>query len=210
MDPGCTRCAQAKVVCKFVIDSNKKCIACVRCNQSKGKCHWPGDREDTESGPKAISKADKGKKQKVDEENAEAGPSNQKRARTSARPIEVLDLDETEAGGSGVKEASMARYSGLEGKPEQLIKAMGLIANNLASLFELHKIVVKNSGQIADALESLLNESYGFGMVVSPLDSGSSKLDSDELCEEAEWLNTHGKDEEEESKGEDESMAEAE
>ncbi|KIO04641.1 hypothetical protein M404DRAFT_26090 [Pisolithus tinctorius Marx 270] len=208
MDPGCTRCARAQVVCEFVVDGNKKRVACVRCNLSKGKCWWPGDRKDAEAGPKI--KADKGKKRKVDEETPEPGPSQTKRAKTSVRPIEVLDLDEIEAGGSGVKEAGAARYSGLEGKLEQLIEAAGLIANNLASLFELHETAVENSGRIADALESLLDESYGFGMAVSPSDSGSSELDSDELREEAEWLKNHGEDEEEESEGEDESMAEAE
>ncbi|KIO14047.1 hypothetical protein M404DRAFT_18311 [Pisolithus tinctorius Marx 270] len=209
MDPGCTRCAQANIVCEFVVDSNKKHVACVRCNLSKGKCHWPRDGKDAEAGPKA-GRTNKGKKQKAEEENAEAGPSNQKRARTSVRPTEVLDLDELEAGGSRMKEAGVARYSGLENKLERLIKAAGLIANNLASLFELHETVVENSGRIADTLESILNESYGFGMAVSPSDSGSSELDSDELHEEAEWLKNHSEDEEEESEGEDESMAEAE
>ncbi|KIO06798.1 hypothetical protein M404DRAFT_24478 [Pisolithus tinctorius Marx 270] len=205
MDPGCTCCARAQVICEFVIDSNKKRIACVRCNQSKGKCQWPGDGKDAEAGPKA-GRSDKGKKRKADKENAEAGPSMQKQSRTSARPAEVLDLDELEASGSGVKEAGMARYSGLENKLERLIEAVGLIANNLASLFELHETAVKNSGHIADVLESILDESYGFGLAVSPLDSGSSELDSDELREEAEWLKDHSEDEEE-SEGEDESMA---
>ncbi|KIN97393.1 hypothetical protein M404DRAFT_32257 [Pisolithus tinctorius Marx 270] len=206
MDPGCTRCTRANTVCKFLMDGNKKRVACIRCNQSKGKCRWPGDGKDAEAGPKAV----KGKKRRVNEENAEAGPSNQKRARTSVRPTEVLDLDEFEAGRSGMKEVGAARYSGLENKLERLIEAAGLIANNLASLFELHETAVENSGRIADALESILDESYGFGMAVSPSDSGSSELDSDELCEEAEWLKAHGKDEEEESEGEDESMAKAE
>ncbi|KIN94076.1 hypothetical protein M404DRAFT_35412 [Pisolithus tinctorius Marx 270] len=206
MDPGCTRCTCAQVICEFVVDGNKKCIACVRCNQLKGKCRWPGDGKDAEASPKA-GRSDKGKKRKADGENTEAGPSTQKRSRTSARPAEVLDLDELEASGSGVREAGAARYSGLENKLERLIKAAGLIANNLASLFELHETAVKNSGHIADALESILDELYGFGMAVSPSDSGSSKLDSDKLREEAEWLKDHGKDEEE-SEGEDESMAE--
>ncbi|KIN92893.1 hypothetical protein M404DRAFT_36626 [Pisolithus tinctorius Marx 270] len=209
MDPGCTRCARANTVCEFLVDGNKKRVACIRCNLSKGKCRWPGDGKDAEAGPKA-GKSDKGKKRKADEESAEAGPSTQKRARTSARPTEVLDLDEFEAGGSGAKEAGAARYSGLENKLERLIEAAGLIANNLASLFELHETAVENSGRIADALEALLDESYGFGVAVSPSDSGSSELDSDELREEAEWLKAHGEDEEEESEGEDESMAEAE
>ncbi|KIO00536.1 hypothetical protein M404DRAFT_29459 [Pisolithus tinctorius Marx 270] len=187
MDPGCTHCACAQVVCEFVVDSNKKHIACVRCNQSKGKCQWPGDGKDTEASPKI--KADKGKKRKADEETPEPGPSQKKQAKTSVRPIEVLDLNETEASGSGVKEAR-------------------LIANNLASLFELHKTTVENSGCIADALELLLDESYGYRMAVSPSDSGSSELDSDELRKEAEWLKNHGEDEEGEAEGEDEDMAE--
>ncbi|KIO01722.1 hypothetical protein M404DRAFT_28460 [Pisolithus tinctorius Marx 270] len=194
MDPGCTHCAWAQTICEFVIDGNKKHIACVQCNLSKGKCCWPGDGKDTEASPKA-GRADKGKKQKAKEENTEAGPSNQKWAKTSMRPTEILDLDESEAGGSRPREAGADKYSGLEGKLD---------------LFELHETTIENSGRIADALESILNESYGFGMAVSPLDSGSSELDSDELREEAEWLKTHGEDEEEESGGEDESMAEAE
>ncbi|KIO09670.1 hypothetical protein M404DRAFT_22130 [Pisolithus tinctorius Marx 270] len=209
MDPGCTRCDQAQVVCKFLKDGNKKRVACVCCNQSKGKCWWPGDRKDIKAGPKA-GRANKGKKQKADKESAEAGPSKQKWVKTSARLTEVLDLNEFEAGGSRVKEASAARYSGLENKLERLIKAAGLIANNLASLFKLHETAVKNLGRIADALEALLDESYGFSVVVSPSDSGSSELDSDELREEAEWLKAHSEDEEEESEGEDESMAEGE
>ncbi|KIO07391.1 hypothetical protein M404DRAFT_23887 [Pisolithus tinctorius Marx 270] len=189
MDPGCTCCAWAQTICEFIVDGNKKWVACVRCNLSKGKCQLPGDGKDAEAGPKA-GKSDKGKKQKADKENAKAGPSTQKWARTSARPTEVLDLNKFEAGRSGVKEAR-------------------LIANNLASLFELHETTVENSGHIANALKSILNELYGFGMVVSPLDSDSSELDSDELCKEAEWLKNHGEDEEEESKGEDKSMAKA-
>ncbi|KIO11700.1 hypothetical protein M404DRAFT_20319 [Pisolithus tinctorius Marx 270] len=192
MDPGCTRCAWAQTVCEFIVDGNKKRIACMRCNLSKGKCRWPGDGKDTEASPKAV----KGKKRKV-KENAEARPSTQKWVKTSARPIKVLDLDETEASRSGVKEASTARYSGLEGKLKRLIEAMGLIANNLASLFELHKTVVKNSGCIADALEAIIDESFGFGVAVTPLDLGSSELDLDELHEE-------------EAEGEDNPMAEAE
>ncbi|KIO13142.1 hypothetical protein M404DRAFT_18633 [Pisolithus tinctorius Marx 270] len=145
MDPGCTCCAWAKVVCKFLVDGNKKRVACMRCNQSKGKCWWPGDGKDTKASPKA-GRADKGKKQKADEENAEAGPSTQKWARMSARLTEVLDLDEPEASRSRMKEAGMARYLGLENKLKQLIEATGLIANNLASLFELHETAIKNSG----------------------------------------------------------------
>ncbi|KAI6147272.1 hypothetical protein BKA82DRAFT_4355783 [Pisolithus tinctorius] len=156
MDPSCTCCAQAKTVCKFVIDGNKKRVACVHCNLSK---------------------------------------------------VKVLDLDEAKAGGSRSWEAGAERYLGLEEKLEQLIDIVGLIANNLVGLFKAHEAVAENSGRIVDALEAMLDESYGFGMVVSPSDLGLSKLDSDKLCEEAEWLRTHGKDEEEESEGEDESMA---
>ncbi|KIN96784.1 hypothetical protein M404DRAFT_32914 [Pisolithus tinctorius Marx 270] len=170
MDPGCTRCAWAQTVCEFVIDSNKKRVACVRCNQSKGKCRCPRDGKDAEAGPKAV----KGKKRKVDEENAKARPSNQKQVKTSMR----------------------------------LAGAAGLIANNLASLFKLHETTVENLGRIADALKSILDESYGFGMAVSPSDSGSSELDSDELHEEADWLKNHGEDEGEEAEGEDEDMTE--
>ncbi|KIO05043.1 hypothetical protein M404DRAFT_25659 [Pisolithus tinctorius Marx 270] len=196
MDHGCTCCTWANIVCEFIIDGNKKHITCVRCNLSKGKCRWPGDGKDAEASPKAR-RADKGKKQKAEEENAKAGPSNQKWARTSAS-------------GSRMKEAGAARYSGLENKLERLIEAAGLIANNLASLFKLHKTMVENLGCIADALKLILDKSYSSGMAVSPSDLGLSELDSDELCEEAEWLKNHGKDEEEESEGEDESMAKAE
>ncbi|KIO00228.1 hypothetical protein M404DRAFT_29624 [Pisolithus tinctorius Marx 270] len=201
MDPSCTRCARAQVVCEFVIDGNKKCIACVWCNLSKGKCRWPGDGKDAKAGPKI--KADKGKKQKANEETPEPRPSQKKQVKSKA--VEVLEIDEPEAGGSGLREAGAERYSGLENKLERLIEATGLIANNLASLFELHETMVENSGRIADALES-----YGFGVAVSPSDSGSSELDSDELCEEAKWLKAHGENEEEESEGEDENMAKAE
>ncbi|KIO03943.1 hypothetical protein M404DRAFT_26569 [Pisolithus tinctorius Marx 270] len=209
MDPGCTHCTRAQVVCEFLVDGNKKWVACICCNLSKGKCQWPRDGKDIKAGPKAIGKADKGKKQKVDDENAEAGPSNQKWAKTSTRPVKVLDLDEAEAGGSRSWEAGAECYSGLEEKLEWLIDVVGLIANNLAGLFEAHEAMAENSGRIANVLEAMLDESYSFRMVVSPSDSGSSELDSDELHEEAEWLKTHGKDEEEESGGEDESMAEA-
>ncbi|KIO05690.1 hypothetical protein M404DRAFT_25387 [Pisolithus tinctorius Marx 270] len=157
MDPSCTCCAWANIVCEFIVDGNKKCIACKR--------------------------------------KAEARPSNQKWVRMSVRPTEVLDLDELEAGGSGMKEAGTARYSGLENKLD---------------LFELHETVVENLGCIFDMLELIPDESYGFGMAVSPSDSGLSELNSDELREEAEWLKNHSEDEEEESEGEDESMAEAE
>ncbi|KIO12139.1 hypothetical protein M404DRAFT_19987 [Pisolithus tinctorius Marx 270] len=204
MDPSCTRCTQVQVVCEFLVDGNKKRVACVRCNQSKGKCRWPGDGKDAEAGPKV--KANKGKKRKADNETPEPGPSQKKRAKLKA--VEVLEIDEPEAGGSGLREASAERYSGLENTLERLIKAAGLIANNLASLFELHETAVENSGCIADALESILDESYGFGMAVSPSDSGSSELDSDELREEADWLKNHGEDEGEEAEGEDEDMTE--
>ncbi|KIO10974.1 hypothetical protein M404DRAFT_21189 [Pisolithus tinctorius Marx 270] len=189
MDPSCTRCARAHIVCEFVVDGNKKRVACVRCNQSKGKCRWPGDGKDAEAGPKAV----KGKKRKVDEENAKARPSSQKRAKTSTRPTEILDLNESEAGRSRPREAGADKYLGLEGKLD---------------LFELHETAVENLGCIANALESILDESYSFGMAVSPLDSCSSELDSEELREEAEWLRTHGEDKEEETEGEDEAMAE--
>ncbi|KAI6148086.1 hypothetical protein BKA82DRAFT_31967 [Pisolithus tinctorius] len=184
MDPGCTCCAWAHIVCKFVIDSNKKHVACMQCNQSKGKCQWPGDGKDAEASPKV--KADKGKKRKADEEMPEPRPSQKKWVKSKV--VEVLEINEPEAGGSGPREAGAKRYSGLENKLEQLIEATGLIANNLASLFELHETMVENSGHIADALKSLLDESYGFSMAVSPSDSGSSELDSDELCEEAKDL----------------------
>ncbi|KAI6144666.1 hypothetical protein BKA82DRAFT_4358453 [Pisolithus tinctorius] len=71
MDPGCTRCTRANTVCKFLVDGNKKRVACIRCNLSKGKCRWPGDGKDAEAGPKAALKADKGKKRKVDDETPE-------------------------------------------------------------------------------------------------------------------------------------------
>ncbi|KIO02901.1 hypothetical protein M404DRAFT_27514 [Pisolithus tinctorius Marx 270] len=208
MDPGCTCCAWAEIVCKFLMDGNKKWVAYMWCNQSKGKCQWPGDGKDTEAGPKAR-KADKGKKQKADKENAEAGPSKQKQAKKSTRPIEVLDLDEPKASGSRLREAGAECYSGLEEKLEHLIDMAGLIANNLASLFKIHEASVRNLGWITNALESILDESYGFSMVVSPLDLGSSELDSNELCKEADWLKDHGEDEKEEAEGEDENMAEA-
>ncbi|KIO00524.1 hypothetical protein M404DRAFT_29442 [Pisolithus tinctorius Marx 270] len=189
MDPGCTCCAWAKT--------------------SKGKCCWPRDGKDTEASPKAIGRSDKGKKRKINKENAEAGPSKQKQVKMSARLTKVLNLDEPKASRSGQREASTERYSGLEDKLEHLIDVTGLIANNLASLFELHETVVKNLGWIANALESLLDKSYGYGMSVTPPDSDSSEFNSDELHKEAKWLKTHSKDKEEESRGEDETMAEA-
>ncbi|KIN93962.1 hypothetical protein M404DRAFT_35528 [Pisolithus tinctorius Marx 270] len=207
MDPGCTHCSRAKVACKFLVDGNKKQVACVRCNLSKGKCRWPGDGKDAEAGPKV--KADKGKKRKADEETPEPGPSQKKRAKS--RPTEVLEIDEPEAGGSGVRKASAGGPSGLEEKLERLIDVAGLIANNLAGLFELHETVAENSGRIADALESIIDESFGFGVAVTPSDTGSSELDSDELREEAAWLQAEAEGEgDEEAEGEDDSMAEAE
>ncbi|KAI6156543.1 hypothetical protein BKA82DRAFT_30462 [Pisolithus tinctorius] len=180
MDPGCTHCAQAQVVCKFLMDGNKKCIACVRCNQSKGKCQWPRDGKDAKAGPKVAGKVNKGKKWKVNEENAEARPSKQKQVKMSMKLTEVLDLNEPEASGR-------------------------LIANNLASLFKLHETTIENSGQIANTLKSILDESYGFRVVVTPSDLGSSNLNLDELHEEVEWLQAK----EGGAKGEDENMAEA-
>ncbi|KIO15008.1 hypothetical protein M404DRAFT_17858 [Pisolithus tinctorius Marx 270] len=206
----CTHCAWAQVVCEFLMDSNKKWVACVWCNQSKGKCQWPRDRKDAKAGLKVTGKVNKGKKWKVNKENTEAGPSKQKWAKTSVRLVEILDLNEPKAGRSGLKEASVARYSALESKLKQLIEATGLIANNLASLFKLHETAVENLGlgQITNTLESKLDKSYGFRVAVTPSDLGSSKLNSDELHEEAEWLQAEG--EEEEAEGEDENMAKAE
>ncbi|KIO01402.1 hypothetical protein M404DRAFT_28702 [Pisolithus tinctorius Marx 270] len=209
MDCSCTCCAWAQVICKFVIDSNKKRMACVCCNLSKGKCCWPRDGKDTKAGPKAIGRLDKGKQRKIDKENTEAGPSKQKQVKTSARLTKVLDLDEPNTSRSRQREASTERYSGLEDKLECLINMVGLIANNLASLFKLHETMVENSGQITNTLKSLLNKSYGYGMLVTPPDLDSSEFNSDKLHEEAKWLKTHGKDKEEESRGEDETMAEA-
>ncbi|KIN97337.1 hypothetical protein M404DRAFT_32322 [Pisolithus tinctorius Marx 270] len=206
MDPGCTRCTRAQVVCEFLVDGNKKQVACMRCNLSKGKCRWPGDGKDAEASPKAGPKVDKGKKRRADDETPEPGPSQKKWAKSKL--TEVLEIDEPEAGGSGVRKAHAGGPSGLEDKLERLIDVAGLIANNLVGLFELQEAVVENLGRIADALEAMLDESYGFGMAVSPSDSGSSELDSDELREEADWLKNHGEDEEEEAEGEDEDMAE--
>ncbi|KAI6150899.1 hypothetical protein BKA82DRAFT_18704 [Pisolithus tinctorius] len=181
MDPSCMCCAQAQVVCKFLMDGNKKRVACVCCNQSKGKCRWPRDGKDAKASPMAATKADKGKKQKADEESPD---------------------------GSRERKAGAGGFSGLEDKLKWLIDVVGLITNNLAGLFEAHETMAENSGRIADMLKAMLNESYSFGMAVLPSDLGSSELDSDKLCKEAEWLKAHGKDEEEESEEEDESMAE--
>ncbi|KIN94653.1 hypothetical protein M404DRAFT_34819 [Pisolithus tinctorius Marx 270] len=204
MDPGCTRCSWAKVICKFLIDSNKKQVACMCCNQSKGKCQWPGDGKDAEGSPKAASKVNKGKKRKADDEMPEPGPSQKKWAKSKL--IKVLEIDEPEASGSGARKAITGGFSGLEDKLEWLINVTGLITNNLAGLFELQEAAVENSGSIADMLEAIIDESYGFRVVVIPSDLGLSKLDSDELHEEAEWLQAEG--EEEEAEGEDEPMAE--
>ncbi|KIN94062.1 hypothetical protein M404DRAFT_35434 [Pisolithus tinctorius Marx 270] len=206
MDPGCTHCTRAQVICEFLIDGNKKRVACVHCNQSKGKCRWPGDGKDAEAGPKATTKADKGKKRKADKESPEPRPSQKKQAKSKL--TEVLEIDEPETGGSGERKAIAGGFSGLEDKLERLIDVVGLITNNLAGLFKAHETVAENSGRITDTLEAMLDESYGFSMAVSPLDSGSSELNSEELHGEAEWLKAHSKDEEEESKVEDESVAE--
>ncbi|KIO01406.1 hypothetical protein M404DRAFT_28709 [Pisolithus tinctorius Marx 270] len=172
MDPGCTCCAWVRTICEFLMDGNKKWVACIRCNQSKGKCQWPGDGKDAKASPK--SRVDKGKKCKADDEMPEPGPSQKKWAKS--KTTEVLEVDETEASGSGLQEA-----------------------------------VVENSGRITDALEAMLDESYGFRVVVTPLDSGSSELDAEELCEEAAWLQAEAKGEEdEEAEGEDKPMAKAE
>ncbi|KIN97942.1 hypothetical protein M404DRAFT_31743 [Pisolithus tinctorius Marx 270] len=208
MDPGCTCCTQAKVVCEFLVDDNKRRVACMCCNLSKGKCQWPGDGKDAKAGPKAR-RIDEGKKQKADEETPEPGPSK-KKLKAVDKPLEVLDVNEDEASRSRPRGPGATAFSGLEDKLECLINVTGLIVNNLAGLFEAHETVAENSGRIADALEAMLDESYSFGMAVSPSDSGSSELDSDELCKEANWLKAHSEDEEEESSGEDETMAEAE
>ncbi|KIO05722.1 hypothetical protein M404DRAFT_25033 [Pisolithus tinctorius Marx 270] len=208
MDPSCTCCAWAQVVCKFLVDSNKKRVACMHCNQSKGKCQWPGDGKDTEASPKAATKADKGKKQKADEESPEPGPSQKKWVKL--KPTKVLEINKPEASGSGVRKAGMGYPLGLEEKLEHLINTAGMIANNLVGLFELQEAVVKNSGHIADMLKAIIEESYSFRVVVTPSDLGSSELDSDELCEEAAWLQAKAKgEEEEEAKGEDNPMAKA-
>ncbi|KIN99392.1 hypothetical protein M404DRAFT_30449 [Pisolithus tinctorius Marx 270] len=185
-------------------------LACDTGLRSSGKCQWPRDGKDAKASLKAEGKVDKGKKQKVDDEDVKARPSKQKWAKISARLIKVLDLDEPKASGSRSWETIAECYLGLEEKLECLIDVAGLIANNLASLFELHETVVENPGQIANTLKLLLNESYGYRMAVSPSDLGSSELNSNELHEEAKWLKAHGKDKEEETEGEDEAMAKAE
>ncbi|KIO14773.1 hypothetical protein M404DRAFT_17629 [Pisolithus tinctorius Marx 270] len=207
MDPSCTHCTQAQVVCEFLVDGNKKQVACVHCNLLKGKCRWLGDGKDTEAAPKATPKTDKGKKRKTNNEMPEPRPSK-KKTKAINKLLEVLDIDEGKTGGSRPRGPSAAVFSGLEDKLERLINVTGLIANNLAGLFEAHEAMAENSGRIADTLKAMLDESYSFGMVVSPSDLGSSELDSDELCKEADWLKAHSEDEEEESGREDETMAE--
>ncbi|KIO04355.1 hypothetical protein M404DRAFT_26205 [Pisolithus tinctorius Marx 270] len=204
MDPSCTCCTWAQVVCEFLIDSNKKRVACMHCNQSKG-----GDGKDAEATPKAAPKADKGKKRKADDKTPEPRPSK-KKAKAVDKPLGVLDINEGETSGSRPRGPSAAAFSGLEDKLERVNNVTGLIANNLVGLFKAHEAMAKNSGRITDVLEAMFDESYSFRMAVSPLDSGSSELDSHELREEADWLKAHGKDEEEESGGEDETMAKAE
>ncbi|KIN96779.1 hypothetical protein M404DRAFT_33002 [Pisolithus tinctorius Marx 270] len=144
MEPSCTHCTQAKTVCEFLMDGNKKQVTCIWCNQSKGKCQWPGDRKDTKTGPKATTKVDKGKKQKANEELPEPRPSKKKWAKSKS--VEVLDIDKPKASGSGARKAGAGYFSGLEEKLEWLINTTGMIANNLASLYNLHKTTVNNSG----------------------------------------------------------------
>ncbi|KIN95013.1 hypothetical protein M404DRAFT_34531 [Pisolithus tinctorius Marx 270] len=187
--PSCTHCTWAQVICEFLVDSNKKQV-------------------DAEASPKA-GRVNKGKKQKANEETPEPGPSK-KKLTAIAKPLEVLDVNEDEAGGSRLRGPSATAFLGLEDKLEHLIDVTGLIANNLVGLFEAHETMAENSGRIANVLEVMLNKSYSFGMAVSPSDSGSSELDSDKLCEEADWLKAHSEDKEEESGREDETMAEAE
>ncbi|KIN98068.1 hypothetical protein M404DRAFT_31629 [Pisolithus tinctorius Marx 270] len=199
MDPGCTCCTWAKTTCEFLVDGNKKQVTCI----------WDG--KDTEAGPKAIPKVDKGKKRKADNEMPEPGPSQKKQAKLKA--VEVLDVDKPKTSGNGVRMAGTGEFLGLESKLKWLIDIAGLIANNLAGLFELHEAMVENLGCIADALELIINKSYSFGVVVTPLDSGSSELSLDELHEVAAWLQAEAKgeeEEEEETEGEDEPMAKAE
>ncbi|KIN95975.1 hypothetical protein M404DRAFT_33713 [Pisolithus tinctorius Marx 270] len=186
MDPSCTCCTWAKAICEFLVDGNKKWVACVWCNQSKGKCWWPGDSKDTKASPKAR-RVNKGKKWKADEEMPEPRPSK-KKVKAVDKPLEVLDVDEDEAGGS--------RPRGPSGLSQ--------------TTWQAHETMAENSGRITNVLEVMLDESYSFWMAVSPSDLGSSELNSDKLCEEADWLKAHGEDEEEESSREDETMAKAE
>ncbi|KIO09265.1 hypothetical protein M404DRAFT_22458 [Pisolithus tinctorius Marx 270] len=208
MDPSCTHCAWAKVVCKLLMDGNKKRVAWVCCNQSKGKCWWPGDGKDAKASPNATSKVNKGKKRKANDKMPEPRPSQKKWVKLKA--VKVLEIDKPEAGGSRVRKTGAGGFLGLEDKLKQLIDIVGLIANNLAGLFKLQEAMVENSGQIADTLKLIIDESYGFGVAVTPLDSGSSELDLDELCKEADWLQAEAEgEEEEEAKGEDKPMAES-
>ncbi|KIN95010.1 hypothetical protein M404DRAFT_34522 [Pisolithus tinctorius Marx 270] len=152
------------------------------CNQSKGKCQWPGDGKDSKAGPKARGKVNKGKKQKADDESPEPRLSQKKWAKS--KPLEVLVLNEPEASGSGARVAS-------------------------TGLYNLHKTTVTSSGWITNALEAILDESYGYGMAVTPLYSGLSELNPKELHEEADWLQAEAEGEEDKAKGEDKAMAEA-
>ncbi|KAI6155353.1 hypothetical protein BKA82DRAFT_17868 [Pisolithus tinctorius] len=187
LEANCTHCTQANTICEFLMDGNKK--------------------QDAEAGPKAALKADKGKKRKADNKMPKPRPSK-KKAKAVEKPLEVLDINEDEASGSRLRGPSATVFSGLEDKLERLINVAGLIANSLVGRFKAHETVAENSGRIANMLEVMLDESYSFSMAVSPSDSGSSELDSNKLCEEAEWLKAHGEDEEEGSEEEDESMAE--
>ncbi|KIO10486.1 hypothetical protein M404DRAFT_21414 [Pisolithus tinctorius Marx 270] len=103
MDPSCTHCTQAQVVCEFLMDGNKKWVACVCCNQSKGKCWWRRDGKDTKASPKATSKVDKGKKWKADDETPEPRPSQKKRVKSKL--TKVLEIDKPNVSGSGVRKA---------------------------------------------------------------------------------------------------------
>ncbi|KIO05559.1 hypothetical protein M404DRAFT_25278 [Pisolithus tinctorius Marx 270] len=187
MDPGCTHCTWVQVICEFLVDGNKK--------------------QDAKASPKAGG-VNKGKKQKANKETPEPRPSK-KKSKAIAKPLEVLDVNEDEASGSRLRGPSATAFLGLEDKLECLINIMGFITNNLAGLFEAHETMAENSGRITNALEAMLDESYSFRMAMSPLDSGSSELNSNKL-HEADWLKAHSNDEEEESSREDETMAKAE
>ncbi|KAI6144185.1 hypothetical protein BKA82DRAFT_4358630 [Pisolithus tinctorius] len=164
MDPGCTRCAR--------MATRRGWPACTATSQKAGR-------------------VDKGKKRKADEEMPEPGPSK-KKLKAVDKPLEVLDIDEDEAGRSRPRGPSATVFSGLEDKLKCLINIMGLITNNLDCCGERDLPTLRV-----------------FGMAMFPSDLGSSELDSDELCEEADWLKAHGEDKEEESSREDETMAEA-
>ncbi|KIN96571.1 hypothetical protein M404DRAFT_33066 [Pisolithus tinctorius Marx 270] len=137
MDPSCTHCTWVQVVCKFHVDSNKKRVACMHCNQSKGKCQWLGDGKDAKATPKAAPKANKGKKRKANDEMPEPGPSK-KKVKAVDKLLEVLDVDEGKTSGSRLRGPGVAALLGLEDKLEHLIDIAGLIANNLVGLFECH------------------------------------------------------------------------